>query len=95
MSYIKGDSLKRTYRTRIPLQNATGLLIRSSENVLTTNEVSTRKLWYELIAPRSYMVKRICETPYLLKPALHIEGSGYVHFNPNPSNAGYNARENA
>ena len=58
MSHIKGDSLKRTYRTRIPLQNATGLLIRSSENVLKTNEVSTRKLWYELIAPRSYMVKR-------------------------------------
>jgi len=36
------------------------------------------------------MVKRTCETLYLLIPALHIEGSGYVHFNPNPSNAGYN-----
>ena len=36
------------------------------------------------------MVKRTCETPYLLIPVLHIEGSGYVHFNPNPSNAGYN-----
>jgi len=36
------------------------------------------------------MVKRTCESPYLLIPALHIEGSGYVHFNPNPSNAGYN-----
>jgi len=58
--------------------------------VLKANEVSTRKLWYELIAPRSYMVKRTCETPYLLIPALHIKGSGCVHFNPNPSNAGYN-----
>jgi len=90
MSHIKGDSIKRTYRTRIPLQNATGLLIRSSENVFETNEISTRKLWYELIAPRSYMVKRTCETPYLLIPALHIEGSRYVHFNPTPSNAVYN-----
>jgi len=70
--------------------NATGLLIRSSENVPKTNKVSTRKLWYELIAPRSYMVKRTYETLYLLIPTLHMKGSGYVHFNPNPSNAGYN-----
>jgi len=64
--------------------------VKCPENVLKIKEISTQKLWYELFAPRSYIVKRTDETLYLHIPDLHISGSGYVHFNPNLPYAGRN-----
>ena len=58
--------------------------------MLKIKEVSTRKLWYELFSPRSYIVKRTYETLYLQISDLHIRGRRYVHYNPNLLNAGYN-----
>jgi len=90
MPRLKGDSSKRKNQNRTQNSEPKVLLVRCPENVLKIKDVSIRKLWHELFAPRSYMVKRTYETLYLQISDLHIRGRGYVHFNPNLPNAGDN-----
>jgi len=47
---------------RVQISKPTGLLVDCPESVLKVKEISTQKLWYDLYAPRSYIVKRTDET---------------------------------
>ena len=85
-----GDPSKLKYRKRAQISKPTGLLVNCPESVLKFKEMSTQKLWYDLYAPRSYIVKRTDKTLYLQIPDLHISGSRYIHFNPNSPNAEHN-----
>jgi len=62
MSLFKGDPSKLKYQKRTHISKPTGLLVKCPENVLKIKEISTQKLWYELFAPWSYVVKRTDET---------------------------------
>ena len=90
MPRLKGDSSKQKNQKRTQNSEPKGLLVKCPENLLKIKEVSARKLWYELFAPRSYIVKWTYETLYLQISDLHIRGRGYVHFNQNLPNASYN-----
>jgi len=85
-----GDPSKLKYRKRAHISKPTGLVVNCPKSVLKVKEISTQKLWYDLHAPRSYIVKRTDEILYLQIPNLHISGNGYIYFNPNFPNAGHN-----
>ena len=53
-------------------------------------DISDSPLWYDLYIPRFYIVKRTYETLYLHIPGTHISRNGYIHFNPDLPNAGFN-----
>jgi len=84
------DPSKQKYRKRIQTSEPTVLMVTFPESILRAKEISNQKLWYDLYAPKSYIVKWAYETLYLQIPGLHISGTGYIPFNPNFPNAGHN-----
>jgi len=51
------DPSKQKYRKRIQTSEPTVLMVTFPESILRAKEISNQKLWYDLYAPKSYIVK--------------------------------------
>jgi len=90
MPLFMTDRSKQKYQKRPQTGKPKGLMATFPEGIIRAKENSNKKLWYDLYAPRSYIVKRAYETLYLQIPGSYISGNRYIHFNPDLPNFGNN-----